>query len=226
MSSPEVGDRGTLGTIRNASLLLNLLSTGPAFQQLTELADRSGLSLPTVHRLLRSLVVAGLVEQSPTSSRYSLGPELVRLSEHYLARLPVLRALAPYLVELRNATKATVLVGLLVRDALVYVDRLDGEELGGVFRVSHRVYAPADTAAGRLLLAYADGSGPDHLAVTDPLHASTEVAVPVRDPRGTVFAALVAAGAAHRFDDAEVAARVVPQLVRVARAAGTALSDG
>src|SRR3990170_6555507 len=72
--------RGTLGTVRNAVLLLDLLSEGPAYQQLTDLAERSELSVPTVHRLLRSLVLAGIVEQDPRSSRYGLGPELTRLS--------------------------------------------------------------------------------------------------------------------------------------------------
>src|SRR6266511_2037627 len=73
--------RGTLGTVRNAMLLLDLLSEGPPYQQLTDLAERSGLSLPTVHRLLRSLAVSGLVEQDPASLRYGLGPELVRLPQ-------------------------------------------------------------------------------------------------------------------------------------------------
>lgn len=150
--------RGTLGTVRNAAVLLDLLSSGPAYQQLTDLADRSGLSLPTVHRLLRSLIVAGLAEQDSESSRYSLGPELVRLSESYLGRLPVLRALAPYLVQVRNATKATVLVALLVRGAVVYVDRVDGEDSGGPFRITRRSRSAFDTAAGRVLVAHADAA--------------------------------------------------------------------
>ena len=84
MSQVDDVPRGTLGTVRNATLLLELLGQGAAFQQLTELAERSGLSLPTVHRLLRSLVAAGLVEQDPDSARYGLGAELVRLAERYL----------------------------------------------------------------------------------------------------------------------------------------------
>ena len=87
--------RGGLGTVSNAVLLLDLLSRGPAYQQLTDLAERSDLSVPTVHRLLRSLVLADLVEQDPRSSRYGLGPELTRLSHQYLARLPILGSLAP-----------------------------------------------------------------------------------------------------------------------------------
>src|SRR3712207_2022816 len=98
---------GMLGTIRKAGLLLDLLSTGPLYQQLSELAGRCGLTLPTVHRLLRSLVRLGLVSQHPTSYGYGLGPELVRLSESYLMRLPVVQALTPYLFELRTTTKAT-----------------------------------------------------------------------------------------------------------------------
>src|SRR2546423_2708926 len=153
--------RGTLGTVRNATLLLSLLAEGPAFNQLTDLAERSGMSLPTVHRLLRSLALAGLVEQDPRSLRYSLGSEIVRLSERYLDRLPTLRALSPYLRGLRDATKTTILVALLVRTSIIYVDRVDGEEGAGLFREAHRVHDALDTAAGRLLLA---PGGPDSLA--------------------------------------------------------------
>lgn len=225
----EATERGTLGTIRNASALLDLLSTGPAYQQLTELSERSGMTLPTVHRLLRSLVAAGLVEQDPASSRYSLGSELVRLSEQYLARLPVLRAVAPYLVELRNATKATVLVALLVRDSVVYVDRIDGEDVGGVFRVSHRVHQAADTAAGRVLLASRDQPGDQRepfvlVSGTDP-DEHPEVAVPVVGQRGTALAALAATGNRSSLSPDVLSERVAPQLLRAATAVGRAMSD-
>src|SRR5438132_1118079 len=146
--------RGTLGTVRNATLLLSLLAEGPAYNQLTDLAERSGMSLPTVHRLLRSLALAGLVEQDPRSLRYSLGPDIVRLSERYLDRLPTLRALSPYLRELRDTTKTTILVALLVRTSIIYVDRVDGEEGAGVFREAHRVHPALDTAAGRRTIPY------------------------------------------------------------------------
>ncbi|MGH3645945.1 MAG: IclR family transcriptional regulator [Micromonosporaceae bacterium] len=161
-SQPAVADaRGTLGTVRNAVLLLNLLSEGPAHQQLTDLAERSGLSVPTVHRLLRSLVHAGLAEQDPRSSRYGLGPELVRLSQRYLGRLPVLAALSPYLLPLRDAIGASVHVALLVRGSVAYVDRIDGRD-AGLYRDPHRVLPALRTAAGRVLAAHASDAGWDH----------------------------------------------------------------
>ena len=241
-SNSADGPRGTLGTVRNATVLLNLLSSGPAYQPLTELAERSGMSLPTVHRLLRSLVVAGLVEQDAQSSRYGLGPGVVRLSEQYLSRLPVLRGLLPYLVELRNLTKATILVALLVRHEVAYIDRVDGEDINGVFRTSHRVQPALDTAAGRILLAHAprdqwdeavglagrDAASLDQhrwaaeayqLIVPPDPHDESEVAVPVADERGRVTAAIAASGSAGTFTEEVLVSRIVPHLQRAARTA-------
>jgi DNA-binding IclR family transcriptional regulator len=206
------------------------------------------MSLPTVHRLLRSLARAGLVEQDPKSSRYSLGPEIVRLSERYLDRLPTLRALSPYLRELRDTTKTTILVALLIRTSIIYVDRVDGEEGAGVFRESHRVHDALDTAAGRLLLArgepeaWAEACGgrtrpsnrdrrlwaeaPFLLLGPDGERPMTEVAVPVLDRSGRAWAALCARGDPAAFTDDGLKCDVAPKLVRAARAAGRAKVDG
>jgi len=242
--------RGTLGTVRNATLLLELLSQGAPFQQLTDLADRSDLSLPTVHRLLRSLAAAGLVEQDPVSLRYGLGPELVRLAERYLARLPVFRAISPYLVELRNTTKATVLAAVLVRGWTVYIDRVDGEDAGGIFREPSRMRPAFETAAGRLLSARSPDNGwadalasaanghrfnaddrkrwakAPYLVLVEEPHALAEVAVPVTGADGAALASLVAVGSAHRFSEDVLVADVAPQLTRAAAAFSRALSHG
>jgi IclR family acetate operon transcriptional repressor len=209
--------RGGLGTVRNAVVLLELLSRGPAYQQLTDLAERSGLSVPTVHRLLRSLVLADLVEQDPRSSRYGLGPELTRLSHQYLARLPILTALAPYLVQLRDQVGSTVHVEVLVRGQSVYIDRVDGDDRG-LYRDAHRVHPALATAGGRVLAARADAevwktawelasprnrqegdrerdtwAQADHLVANGPdATAPREIAVPVLDGHGNAVAALAA----------------------------------
>jgi IclR family transcriptional regulator, acetate operon repressor len=242
--------RGTLGTVRNAMLLLDLLSEGAPFQQLSELAEKSGSSLPTVHRLLRSLTAAGLAEQDPESLRYGLGPELVRLSERYLMRLPVFRALAPYLVALRDATHGAVAAAVLARGCVVYVDRVDGEDPGGVFREPLRIRPALETAAGRLLAArcgvdaWRDAlrAGSAHtFAIDDQKRWATvpyvvlgddqpgqmvEVAVPVVDANGETVAGLAAIGRADRFAGDAIAHLVIPQLQRAAAAGSRALAHG
>lgn len=209
--------RGSLGTVRNAVVLLELLGEGPALQQLTDLAERSGMSVPTVHRLLRSLVLADLVEQDPRSSRYSLGPELVRLSHRYLARMPVLAALAPYLAQLRELVGATVEVHTLVRSSIVAIDRVDGPD-AGLYREPHAVGGPLASAAGRLLASRASddiweaalaaaAKKERELAASErhawstaawlatpgvELGAPGQVSVPLTDAHGDVLAALSA----------------------------------
>ena len=240
--------RGTLGTVRNAVLLLDLLSDGPAYQQLTDLAERSGLSVPTAHRLLRSLVLVEIVHQDPRTSRYSLGPEVVRLSQRYLSRLPVLAALSPYLVSLRDALDASIQVALLARDSVVYVDRVDGHD-GGPYRESHRVANALATPSGQLLVARAgdeswqrclaahgdplpedldkrrqEWAAADSLVAPDALTGTaTEAAVVVNDSRGDAVAALAATMPATAGPDrADLA---VQHLLRAARAAGRTLGN-
>lgn len=247
---PESGEaRGTLGTVRNAVLLLDLLTDGPAFQNLTVLAERSGLSIPTVHRLLRSLVLADLVEQDPKTSRYSLGPEVARLSQRYLGRLPILGALSPYLVSLRDDLGSTVHVAVLVRDSVVYVDRVDGGD-SSPYRDSHRVDPALSTPSGRLLAARADDDlwqrcldgypGPldadgavlrklwrdaSYLSSSGDGPGTTgEVAVPVTDAAGTLLAALSASTTATT--DPARTEEMAAHLSRAATAAGRTLGNG
>ena len=239
--------RGTLGTVRNASLLLELLSEGAAHQQLSDLAERSGLSMPTVHRLLRSLVAAGLVEQDPNSSRYGLGPELVRLAERYLARLPLLHSLMPYLVDLRNRTSATVLVALLVRDTVVYVERIDGSD-DALLQRSGRSFPAVATAAGRLLAGHGGTEvwkrflgaehGPeladleswsrnDHLVdEVEGKRGQLEVAVPIRRADGTAKAALAARGGPPSLSRDRLVDEVLPELLQTAAVAERAGRHG
>ncbi|GAA5164020.1 IclR family transcriptional regulator [Ornithinimicrobium tianjinense] len=242
--------RGGLGTVRNAVQLLELLAEGPAYHQLTDLAERSSMSIPTVHRLLRSLVLADLAVQDPATSRYGLGPELSRLSHHYLARLPLLGALSPYLSQVRDQVGATVHVEVLVRGEVVYVDRVDSVA-SSPFRESHRVLPALTTAGGRLLaargdeeawgLACARGGDADDAsrrawATADwlahrpaDLTLPAEVAVPVLDAAGAAVGALAAElpGTDPATPEGEArAAEVAAYLERAARAAGRTLGHG
>ncbi|KRE37863.1 hypothetical protein ASG73_09595 [Janibacter sp. Soil728] len=245
-SEGSVG-RGGLGTVRNAVVLLDLLGEGPALQHLTDLAERSQMSIPTVHRLLRSLVLADLVVQDPQSSRYGLGPELTRLSNHYLSRLPLLGALSPYLSQLRDQLGHTVHVQILVHGEVIYVDRVDGAERDP-YRETHRVGSALSCAGGRILAARASDdewrqaleratpedralatdsererwASLEHLALAsvDPT-LSAEVAVGLVDGQGATVAALAAS--VPDAADAEAVTEAAVHLGRAARAAGRTL---
>lgn len=240
---------GTLGTVHNAASLLALLSDGPSHHPLTDLAERSGMSLPTLHRLLRSLVHAGLVEQDPATARYGLGAQLVRLSEQYVRRLPVLKVAGPFVVDLRTSTGATVSVFTLASPDVLEVDRIDGDDVGGLYRDASRARRALESAAGRVLLGHAadeevaralaagfDGAGGDlDVArwVEDPwvVHvppgptARAEVAAPVHAD-GEVVAALGLSAPASVLDADAIEQRYGPQLLRAATSISRALGRG
>jgi len=60
--------------------LLEHLADGENARSLSELTLLTGLPMPTIHRLLRSLVKEGYVRQE-SSKRYALGPRMIRLGE-------------------------------------------------------------------------------------------------------------------------------------------------
>jgi IclR family acetate operon transcriptional repressor len=241
----EADLRGSLGTVRNAVTLLHLLADGAPYQHLTDLAERSGLSVPTVHRLLRSLSLAGLVEQDVHSARYGLGPEVVRFSHRYLARLPVLTALSPYLTTVRDTLGSSVHVALYLRGDVAYVDRAEGADVG-LYREPHRIAPALSTAPGRILAARSDDTGwaralacthepdrrtatrqranwraADHLALPVPGRGAVEVAVPVVDGSGRTVAALVAS-----VTDEDLVGKAAAELTRAASAASRMLGHG
>lgn len=218
--------------------MLDLLSAGPPLHQLTDLAERSGLSLPTVHRLLRSLVAAGLVRQDPRSLRYGLGPELVRLAEHYLEHLPVVAAVRGELAPLSDRLGATAAVAILAGTDVVYVECRNHYRVATDSPLARR-RAALDTAAGRVLLATADpqawdaacAARPDRDVLEDARATwrsashvlrdpagdadRAEVAVAVHDGEGVV-AALSSVLHADELSPQRLRGEIVPQLLAAA----------
>ena len=70
-------------SVRRAARILRELAAGGRLG-VTELADRTALSKPTVHALLRTLEADGLVAQDAETGKYRLGPDLLRLGNAYL----------------------------------------------------------------------------------------------------------------------------------------------
>lgn len=125
----------------------------------TEVARRGELSKSTAHRMLALLVEQGYVERE--GSRYALGPKLFELGNAAsYARARSLRATAmPYMVELLQATHATVHLTVLVQDDLLFLEKVYGHQgARGVPAVGARVPA-GGTAAGDAIRAFASPAG-------------------------------------------------------------------
>src|ERR1700754_4744794 len=71
---------GGVQSIGRAFMLLGTGGDNGGVMGLARRADVTGLPLPTIHRLVRTLVDLGYLRQEP-SRQYAVGPKLIRLGE-------------------------------------------------------------------------------------------------------------------------------------------------
>lgn len=141
---------GGVQSVERAFELLELMADAGGEVTLSELADSSTLPMPTIHRLMRTLVAGGYVRQQP-SRRYALGARLIRLGEtagHALGAWA-----RPYLTGLTERTGETTNMAILDGDQVVYVAQAPSPHAMRMFtEVGRRVDAHS-TAVGKALLA-------------------------------------------------------------------------
>lgn len=119
---------GEVQSVSRALRLISALAEAGNDAGVHELARFAHLHVATAHRLLRTLLAEGVVEQDGGSSRYRLGPVVLRWAEAYLASAELRRAARPCLEELAARTGETVHLMVLGGDAGVYVDRVDSPQ--------------------------------------------------------------------------------------------------
>jgi IclR family acetate operon transcriptional repressor len=141
---------GGVQSLERAFGLLERLADAGGELGLSELSAASGLPLPTIHRLMRTLLAGGYVRQQP-NRRYALGPRLIRLGE---TSSRLLGAWArPYLAELVEATGETANMALLDGDEVVYVAQVPSRHSMRMFTEVGRRVLPHSTGVGKALLA-------------------------------------------------------------------------
>ncbi len=116
---------------------------------LSELAARSNLPMPTIHRLIRSLVSRGYARQEP-SRRYAVGPRMIRLGEAATRLLgswatPTLAALVAEFGETSN-------MAMLDGDRVVYVAQVPSPRAMRMFTEVGRFVLPHCTGVGKAIM--------------------------------------------------------------------------
>ncbi|WP_062214154.1 IclR family transcriptional regulator [Streptomyces sp. NBRC 109706] len=141
---------GGVQSLERAFGLLELMADAGGVTGLSELASSSGLPLPTIHRLMRTLVACGYVRQQP-NRRYALGPRLIRLGE--AAARPLATWARPFLARLAAGTGETANMALLDGDEAVYVAQVPSRHSMRMFTEVGRRVLPHATGVGKALLA-------------------------------------------------------------------------
>jgi IclR family acetate operon transcriptional repressor len=141
---------GSVQSIGRAFALLELMADQGGGATLSQLSAGSGLPLPTIHRLVRTLVDIGYVAQEP-SRQYVLAPKLVRLGESASGMLHVWAR--PELVKLVDELGESANLAMLDGDQIVYVVQEQSRHSMRMFTEVGRRVLPHCTAVGKALLA-------------------------------------------------------------------------
>ncbi|GAA4632890.1 IclR family transcriptional regulator [Actinoallomurus vinaceus] len=147
-ATPERSASSVRSLERAFELLEHLADAGGQLA-LTELAEVSGLPMPTIYRLMRTLVNRGYVRQEP-SKRYALGPRLIRLGETSERLLGSWAR--PALAQLVDEVGETANMALLEGDEAVYVAQVPSRHSMRMFTEVGRRVLPHCTGVGKALL--------------------------------------------------------------------------
>lgn len=215
---------------------------------LTEIVDRSGLTMTTAHRLAGELTESGVLERGG-DRRYRVGLRLWEIAA-LAPRGPGLRERAlPFMEDLYEVTRENVQLAVREGTQVVFVERIAGRHAVGVrTRVGGRFSMPA-TGVGLVLLAHAPvevqeqvlaGSLPRFTdrTTTDPVRLRSALAEVRRNgyaiSEGQVTSDAVSVAAPVFGEDGQVAAALSlvvhaaeskpPSLVPAVRAAARAIS--
>lgn len=150
MTAEKSGHGGVQSLQRAFELLERLADTGGQ-ASLSELATESGLPMPTIHRLIRTLVSLGYVRQN-SDRRYALGARLIRLGEN--ASLQFGTWARPALAELVEEVGETANLAVLERDEVVYVAQVPSQHSMRMFTEVGRRLLPHGTGVGKAMLAH------------------------------------------------------------------------
>jgi IclR family acetate operon transcriptional repressor len=149
-AEPSPPASGGVQSVERSLELLELMADADGEVTLSQLANRSGLPAPTIHRLLRTLVARGYVRQE-ASRRYALGPRLIRLGETASRMLGTWAR--PHLASLTDALGETANLALLDGDEAVYVAQVPSRHPMRMFTEVGRRVPLHSTGVGKALLA-------------------------------------------------------------------------
>lgn len=144
---------GTEAADRVADVLL-LFARSDASLGVSGIARDLSLSKAVVHRILQSLLSRSLVQVVPGQVTYRLGPAAIGLGTRAWGQLDVRSVAAPILKRLRDQTRETTTLSILVGRHRIYLDQFESpQEIKMMIEIGPR-FALHSGASSRAILAH------------------------------------------------------------------------
>ena len=176
MSMPIQGAQSFARSIR----ILQLIADAGSAPNRADLVKQSGLTRPTLYRIIASLEAEGLIEVTG-ENRYRVGGRVVGLARTALERNDVRKVAEPFLTHLREATGETVHLAIRTGNELVYIDKIESQEAVRMASTVGTRVAFHSTAVGKAFLSAMSVSNADDLISRIEMPSRTQFTTTDRD---------------------------------------------
>jgi len=211
-------------TLQNAIRLLNLFSIDQSELSVTEIANKLGIAKSTAHRILISLESEGLIMKDPSSSLYRLGVSFLSLGYVITKNMKIYTHSSNILNFLQQSTGETACLMIIENDYSYVINIKESDYpirysayIGQKTPVFHSstglailAFQPAEVISSIMenqLIQIEDlqqkvdfiQKNGYYVSMDEFYENVTSIAVPVRNGRGEVIAALAIAGPSERI---------------------------
>lgn len=144
------------GTVHRAIRLMTMMAEAERALGVSEISQRLGLPISTVHRLLNLLRDEGIVEHDATEHSYHVGTEFYRISACVTASVSVAQLGQHHIAALSVELDETVVLGLYLPEqcAMAFAARADGSHALQYRIELNRPLSLIWGASGKAILAY------------------------------------------------------------------------
>lgn len=143
--------------LRRGLSLLDIVADSQRPLRFVDIAERAGLSKPTAHRMLSTLVEAGLLRIDDRDQTYRLGFRLFQMAHRVWGEFDLRSAAEPELERLRDLTHEAVRLAIMESREVLYIDQRD---------IAHPVRLAS--GVGARVAIHASGAGKAIMAHLDP----------------------------------------------------------
>jgi DNA-binding IclR family transcriptional regulator len=150
----DESDLSAVKTLRKALAILDAFAAAERPLTVAEAAVRAGVTRPTAHRLIQTLIGEGYLAHDPGDSRVSAGYSVLMLAGTLLDANPIRLESLPHLEALARTTGERVGLGILHRHQILYLAGAEKPSLPTIFSRFGKT-APAYTSAiGKSILTH------------------------------------------------------------------------
>lgn len=162
-----------VSTLEKALDVLDSFDSQHIEMNLSEVVNRTGLGKAAAKRFLFNLAARGYLQQDPKTKKYQLGLRLFELGGIIFSSFSLRKTANHHMSYLQSITGATVLLGVMMEDQLVYMDKREGSS---VIRISSDIGWRRPLHYGMLgmvLMAHLPKEEIEKVLEKDPLQAYT-----------------------------------------------------